>query len=272
MHPFDASLELEAAGSPGAGQGLFHARTSERYRNAIGPFGGWTAALMLKSVLAMPEVRGAPLSLDAIFMGPIADGALEVRVSLLRQNRSVGFWRSEIWQRGRMCAHAQIALSAPRDGPRLHDARFPSVPRPETVPVYVNPRTPVAWIGQYVFKPVSGMLFSCAETMNAQLWLRDAEPRALDAVSLTAICDTPFPPPWIRLAEQVPVSTVSFSVYFRGSEADLAQAGTGFVLIESRAASMESGYVDQFTTIWSAAGRLLAQTQQMLWVANMRDG
>ena len=135
---------------------------------------------------------------------------------------------------------------------------------------YVNPRTPVPWIEQYVFKPATGLLFSGAETMDALLWLRDAEPRPLDAISLTAICDTPFPSPWIRLDDQFPVSPVAFSVYFRASAADYAAAGSDYLLLESRAAVMENGYVDQFTHVWSAGGRLLAQTQQMLWVAAVR--
>jgi hypothetical protein len=66
----------------------------------------------------------------------------------------------------------------------------------------------------------------------------------------------------------MPVSTVAFSVYYRASQDDYAEAGAGFNLLDSRAAVMENGYVDQFTSVWSASGRLLAQTQQMLWVAS----
>jgi len=269
MHHFDASLQLRPASSETrVAPGVFSARTSDCYRNAIGPFGGWTVALLLKSVLQMPDVRGAPLALDAVLMGAIDDGDLEVRVYPLRQNRSVGFWRSEVWQAGRICAHAQVTMSTARQSMVLQDAQFPSVPAPDTLPPYVNPRKPVPWLNEYIFKPVSGMLFSRAESMDARLWIRDAEPRALDAVSLTAMCDTPFPPPWIRLAEQTPVSTVTFSVYYRASDADLAEAGTGFILLESGASIAQNGYVDQFTTVWSASGRLLAQTQQMLWFSD----
>jgi len=268
MHPFDASLALDrAAQERHDDAAVFTARTSMLYRNAIGPFGGWTAALLLKGVLALPQARGEPLSLDAVFMGPIDDGELELRVSCLRQNRSVGFWRSEIWQQGRMCAHAQIALSSARTGSLLAEAQAPAMPDPETVPVYVNPRTPVPWIEQYVFRPVRGFLFAGADSMDALTWIRDALPRPLDAISLTALCDTPFPSPWIRMRSQVPVSTVSFSVYYRANAAALAAAGTEFNVLDSRAALMQDGYVDQFTQLWSRSGRLLAQTQQMLWVS-----
>jgi acyl-CoA thioesterase len=269
MHPLDASLELQpASDATQVGAAVFRARTSDRYRNAIGPFGGWIAALILKSVLRMPDARGAPLALDALFMGAIDDGALEVRVCLLRQKPTERFWRSEVWQAGRICAHAQVTMSTARKSMVLQDARFPEVPGPDALPVYVNPRNPVAWSDQYVFKPVSGMLFSCAETMDARLWIRDADPRPLDAVSLTAICDSPFPSSWIRLAEQHPVSTVNYSIYYRASDADLAQSGTAYILLDTRASLAQNGYQDQFTSVWSASGRLLAQTQQMLWFAD----
>lgn len=269
MHPLDESLELcPVTGAMPAGSAVHTCRASVLYKNAIGPFGGWIAALLLKSVLRAPQARGAPLALDAVFMGSMKDSDFEVRVFPLRQNRSVGFWRSEIWQAGRVCAHAQVTLSAERTSMVLQDARFPEVPGHESVPVYVNPRTPVPWLDQYIFKPVSGFLFSRADSMDARLWIRDATPRPLDAISLTALCDTPFPPTWIRLSGQAPVSTVTYSVYYRASPADLDQVGTGFCLLDTHASLARGGYVDQYTSVWSAAGALLAQTQQMLWFAD----
>jgi acyl-CoA thioesterase len=271
MHPLDHSLNLVAAETRDA-MTVYRCPASDRYRNAIGPFGGWIAALLLKGVLSAPKVRGVPLALDALFMGAMDASDLEVRVYPLRQNRSVGFWRSEVWQRGRMTAHAQVSMTERRTSAVLQDARFPNVLTPSAVEVYDNPRTPVPWIDQYVFRAVKGLLFSQAPTMDAQLWIRDAEPRPLDAVSLAAICDTPFPSPWIRLPGQVPVSTVSYSVYFRADETDYADAGTGYCLVDSRASLARGGYVDQFSSIWSESGRLLAQTQQMLWLADAQPG
>lgn len=269
MHALDASLQLEPASpAPHGAAAAYICRSSDRYRNAIGPFGGWIAALLLKGVLSAPGAKGAPLALDALFMGPMDDGLLEVRVYPVRQNRSVGFWRSEVWQKGRICAHAQVTLTADRNGVVLQDAEFPTVPSPDAIPVYDNPRTPVAWVDQYVFRAASGLLFSQAERMDARLWIRDAQPRALDAISLTAMCDTPFPSPWIRLAGQVPVSTVTYSVYFRASADDYADAGERYCLIDTRASLARAGYVDQFSSVWSESGRLLAQTQQMLWMAD----
>ena len=266
MHAFDASLALRAVdGDTPDRAATFSCRSDARYYNAIGPFGGWIAALLLKSVLSVPQARGVPLALDALFMGAIDDGDLEARVYLLRQNRSVGFWRSEIWQAARVCAHAHVTLSTERESMTLQDARFPDVPSPDDVSVYANPRTPVPWLDRYVFKPISGLIFSRADSMDSRVWIRDADQRPLDPISLTAICDTPFPPTWIRLSGQTPVSTVTYSIFYRGDTADFAAAGADFCLIDSRAGLARNGYVDQFSMVWSRSGRLLAQTQQMLW-------
>lgn len=130
-HPLDQSLDLRLKETPAAGGGaILECGTSERYRNAIGPFGGWIAALLLKGVLSAPNLRGVPLALDAQFMGAMDASDLEVHVYPLRQNRTVGFWRSEVWQRGRMTAHAQVTMTARRQSVVLQDARFPRVPRP----------------------------------------------------------------------------------------------------------------------------------------------
>ena len=269
MHPLDESLVLHPADAAATGAtAAFFCRSSEHYRNSIGPFGGWIAALLLKGVLSAPQARGAPLALDAIFMGGMDLTDLDLRVLVLRQNRSVGFWRSEIWQRGRLTAQAQVTLSEERFGLVLQDAHFPEVPEHDSVPVYVNPRVPVPWLDQYIFKPVSGFLFTRAPSMDAQLWIRDGSPRQLDAVSLTALCDTPFPPTWIRLAEQAPVSTVTYSIYYRAGRGEFEAAGANFCLLDTRASLARAGYVDQYTSVWSASRTLLAQTQQMLWFSD----
>jgi hypothetical protein len=68
------------------------------------------------------------------------------------------------------------------------------------------------------------------------------------------------------------VSTVTFSVYYRANDVDFSEAGTEFCLLDSRASLARGGYVDQFTSVWSASGFLLAQTQQMLWFADGAAG
>ena len=55
------------------------------------------------------------------------------------------------------------------------------------------------------------------------------------------------------------------TVYLHASDADLAEAGSDWVMIEANAGRGGGGFYDQHARIWSRSGKLLATTQQMVW-------
>ena len=128
-------------------------------------------------------------------------------------------------------------------------------------------RTP-AFLARYDFRPVTGAMPQGAPTMDSKVWIRDAEPRTPDARSIAAICDAPFPSIWLRLSEPVMITTIAYNVFFRTSAAGLAAAGDAHLLLDSRCDLGAAGFFDQDTNVWSAAGALLAQTQQLAWFSN----
>ena len=273
IHSFDQSLELRLIA-----EGRFATQTSVPYWNSFGPFGGWTAALLLKAVTADPRAVGTPVSLSINFISGLKPGAFEVRNRLVKQNRTLAFWQSEMVQANdgdpateAVVAQAQCVLALERETFAILDARVPSVPRPDILDI-ASPRrgaTPRPnFLDQYDYRPASGRLFAAAETMNSALWVRDAVPRALDCHSLAALADTAFPSIWLRLQAPVRITTVTMTVYFRASAAELAAAGGGYVLVDSRADAGKHGYYDQTSNLWSESGVLLAQTQQLAWFTN----
>jgi hypothetical protein len=104
--------------------------------------------------------------------------------------------------------------------------------------------------------------------MHSLLWLRDAEPRPLDAAAITCICDAPFPSVWLRLTEPVMITTLVYNIFFRVPAARLKEAGTGHVLVDSTCDLGGDGFYDQNSRVWSQDGKLLAQTQQLAWFAD----
>ena len=78
------------------------------------------------------------------------------------------------------------------------------------------------------------------------------------------MCDVFYPRIWRRRAQPVPVGTVSMTVYFLATAADLAEAGTGFVLGQAHAHAFHAGYFDQSARMWSEAGRLDALYREEL--------
>ncbi len=273
MHEFDHSLKLEALA-----EGLFATQTSEPYWNSFGPFGGWTAALLLKTVTADPRAIGTPVSLSVNYIAGLKPGGFTVRNRLLKQNRTLAFWQSEMVQvvggdpaSETVVAQAHCVLALERETFAIADARMPAVARPTELgvaPARAGGMPRPNFLAQYDYRPISGRLFASAETMNSALWVRDAVPRALDCHSLAALADTAFPSIWLRREAPVRITTVTMTVYFRANGAELAAANDGYVLVDSRADAGKHGYYDQSSNLWSEAGILLAQTQQLAWFAN----
>lgn len=269
-HPLDQSLALEARGDH-----LWHSPSSPLYWNAIGPFGGWIGAMLLHAVLCEPEARGDPVALQAQFIGPLRQAPFLLRTSCIRQNRTTAFWRSEILQASddgaavAVCAHASVTLSDWRDTFTLADARMPQVPPADALPPPPPRRTRTpAFIARYDYRMVTGPMLTAADTMNSMLWLRDAEPRVLDALAVSALCDAPFPSLWLRRTEPVMITTLVYNIFFRASRLGLAAAGSRHVLADSSCDVGSAGFYDQNTNIWSDGGQLLAQTQQLAWFAD----
>ena len=81
-HPFDRATAVRALG-----EGKFAGRTSDDYWNFTGPFGGATAATLLRAVMEHPRCAGTPLSFTVNFCAPVAKGDFKISV---REVRSTG--------------------------------------------------------------------------------------------------------------------------------------------------------------------------------------
>ena len=58
----------------------YAAPTDEAYWNFVGPFGGYTAATVLRSVLEHPQRQGDPVSFTVNFALPLSEGAFTLSV------------------------------------------------------------------------------------------------------------------------------------------------------------------------------------------------
>ena len=95
-HPLDRAIALVAARADDPR--CLSGATSEDYWNAVGPFGGVTAATLLNAVLLQPDRLGVPLSLTVSYAGAIRAGGFEIRVRLLRGGRTTQHWSVDLVQ------------------------------------------------------------------------------------------------------------------------------------------------------------------------------
>jgi len=262
-HPFDAAIALVAQG-----EGAWRGHTSPAYANMVGPFGGITAAQALNAVLQHPALLGEPVALTVNFCAAMADGPFDAYARAARTNRSTQHWEMELQQQGQVVLTATAVTAVRRETWSLDEEAMPACPAPADTPL-PSGHVPMEWVRRYELRAIAGAMPSVwdgsGHSSLTQLWVRDNPPRMLDFASLSAMADVFFPRVYIRRSIQVPVGTVSMTVYFHASAAQLRQAGEGYLMGQACAQAFRNGFFDQTSQLWSESGSLLVTTHQIVY-------
>jgi len=270
-HPFDKAIALEHSDIRA---GNFTGATSTDYWNMVGPFGGTTAAIALQSVLRHPDLLGTPIALTVNFAAALEAGAFDVQATAVRTNRSTQHWTIQITQAGadgepNMTTTATVVTAARRETWSASDMPMPEAPTPESVERLSIGPSGVAWLDRYEMRPFSGGIpAKWDESLHhseTRMWLREARERPLDFCSLAAMSDVFYPRVWLRRATRVPAGTVSITTYFHAGPAQLAEAGTGYLLGRAVGQQFFNGFFDQAAHLWSENGTLLATSNQIVY-------
>ena len=262
LHDFDAATAVARSG-PGRWAGATH----PAYWAFVGPFGGATAATLLRAVLEEPGREGDPLSMTVNYCAPIAAGGFEIEVRRIRANRSSQHWLALLSQGGdEPAAMASLVTAVRRDSWSHQVATAPS--RPDRAGLAPHASTVAPWVGQYDFRFAAGApdyaSGGTGETRSA-LWISDAEPRPLDHLSLASMADAFFGRIFHARRAIVPFGTVTMTTQFHADAADLAAERASMVFGVADARRFHKSYGDQTGELWSPSGRLLATTTQAFY-------
>jgi hypothetical protein len=208
QHLFDDATRVTA------GDSRWQGRTNDDYWAFVGPFGGATAATILRALIDHPQRAGDPLSVTVNFCAPITEGAFDLDVRLIKANRSTQHWCVELSQGGAEVATLATAVFAERRPSWSHQsAEFPKSPPFEQIQPY--PRVAAPWVKQYDFRFIEGDPdFSGAKgdgpaSAFSKLWIGDRVPRKIDMLSLMSMSDAFFGRVFHARRELVPFGTVS---------------------------------------------------------------
>ena len=262
-HPFDQAIALTPQPD-----GTCSGHTSPGYANMVGPYGGITTAQALQAVLQNPARLGDPVSLTVNFCAAVADGPFVVQAWAARTNRSTQHWMIEMRQGEEVVMTGTAVTAVRRDTWGVDEEPMPLCPPPHESPLPTH-RLPMEFLNRYELRGVTGGLPAAwdgsGHSSLTQLLVRDEPPRPLDFASLSAIADIFFPRVFIRRATHVPVGTVSMTVYFHASSAQLAETGSGYLLGQAQAQAFRNGFFDQSSQLWNEAGVLLVTTHQIVY-------
>jgi acyl-CoA thioesterase len=257
-HPFDAATGVRPI-APHRWRGpLDHG-----WFGPAGPHGGHLAAQLLRVIgLEARDPGLAPHSLSVYFLEPGAPGELDVDARVERRGRSLTTVTARATQQGRPIATAVAALGRQRVGPSFCEARMPQVPAPDRLPGPSSPaREGRPRVGDHydvrfaIGRPYSG------GAARAGGWIRLREPRASDALLVTALTDMWMPSALMRLPEPAAAPTIELTVNYFGQMRG-GEAGAWF-LVDFRTPVAEGGYFREEGAVWAADGTLLARSSQL---------
>ncbi len=229
-----------------------------------GPNGGYLAAIVLRAVLAEVDDPGRrPRTLALHYLRPPAEGPCTVAVTVERAGRGLTTVSARLRQGDRDCILALVALGVDRGGPELHDHPAPPVEGPEALgpPPEPPPGAPdIPLRGRYDPRPAVGSLpFSPGPEAVTGGWIRTADADPLDDVLVAALTDAWPPAIFARLPAPIGVPTVDLTVHFRARP----EGDDAWALVRFQTREATAGYLEEDGEVWSADGRLLAQSRQL---------
>lgn len=264
-HPLDIATELRRGDD-----GRLHGNAVDDYWNLTGPFGGVTAATLMRAVISDPRLLGSPVAQTVNFCAALAPGPFAVTLTEQRSGRTTQHWSLELRQGDGVAVTASIVCGMRRPTWSHLRALPPDVPPPQAVETQTF-AVPSKWLRRYRFQfvenaPVLGGE-GHAETGSARsvLWMSDMPQRPLDFVSLAAMSDVFF----LRLLHVrgtfVPMSTVSLTTYFHATAEEVKAQDTMPLCGVADARRFNGGFHDQTIELWGAGGILLASGGQIVW-------
>lgn len=264
LHPLDAATSLTPLAP-----NIYQGKTDPRYAHRIGPFGGITAATLLKSVMVHPGRQGEPIALTVNYAQPISDERYVIEALPVRTNRSTQHWNVVLTQGDTVAATASAVLAVRRETWSSTEAVFPQVAPANELAQLSSPDAPT-WFANYDVRIARGMPLDTSQPMADKdsittLWVRDEPARPLDFVALACICDVFVPRVMVRRPVRVPAGTVSLTTYFHADAAQLTACGTDHLLGTASASHFGMGYHDQTAQVWSPHRQLLATTHQIVY-------
>lgn len=264
-HPLDIATELKRVGPD-----RLAGSTSEYYSNFGGPFGGCTAATLLRAVMEDERRQGPPVALTVNFCAAISEGAFEIACRERRTGRSTQHWSLELTQNERVAATASVVCGQHRPVWSHYPATPPTIAPPETLPEFKRPREG-GWLDRYEMRFAKGQTdFAPRDPADLRdpvslLWMRDKPGRPLDYVALASMSDAFIIRAFIVRGQFVPVGTVSLTTFFHGDDEAMTRQGTQALLCHATGRIFSGGFFDQAAELWGSDGRLLATSTQIVW-------
>jgi len=259
MSDFDTETTLSQV-DDGHWQGLL----SEQWNIGDNPNGGYLLAITVRAMAQLFPQFPIPVSVTSHYLRPgLSNKACTVEVELVRCGRTLGTATGSLIQDGktRLTVIAVFGLAA--------EDKSDNVVLSHSPPQIPPPQQCIERSGdqQGVILPIRArldMLLHPEQALAGQAnkarisgWIRFADQRPADCLSLLTFCDA-FPPSVFGLLGNIGwVPTVELTVHVR------RQPVAGWILGEFATEDLQDGRIIESGCLWDESGQLVAQSRQI---------
>jgi acyl-CoA thioesterase len=230
-----------------------------------GPNGGYLASLVLAALQREAGPKRLPASLSVHYLDRPEEGDVDLHVRIERVGRSITNVSGRLVQGDRSLALGLGTFSEPRRSGSFEARGAPPVPSPDHIPVVEIPEElipPFARHFEYR-QALGGFPYSGGNEALVGGWMRSKEPRVVDSLMIPTFADGWFPAVFARLDGPIGVPTLELTVHFRSPlPAEDAVPGA-WTLCRFESLHAGHGYIEESGDMWSAEGRLIAQSRQL---------
>jgi acyl-CoA thioesterase len=215
-------------------------------------------------VLPFPD----PLTISGFYLRPGTPGPAEIRTEVIQAGRTTGFGQASLYRDGKPVLRATAAFTdleaaAARDTRSYTGSKPPQLPPPDRCEVLrrviVPPLTMVDRM-EYRVAALPGWVTRTPPSGNPlyEGWIRFVDGREPDLLSLPLFVDA-IAPAVFELNIRA-VTTVELTVQLR------ARPAPGWLAYRTSTRFLADGYCEEDAELWDSAGRLVAQSRQLMLV------
>ena len=244
--------------------GRFRAQTDASWQQGRGVFGGLLLALVARASAAHgPAHRLRSISME--FVAPVRSGDLFIEVQSERSGLLVARQSVRLLQDEKLVGLAMLSLAKERSmAEDFQEASMPKLPPIAEIPAlpFVPPMPAFTQHFRY-HHGLGGVPGFGSPSTHTGGWLCAPEVQGPgDTALIAAMLDAWFPAWLCRMGRLAQMATVSFHAHFMAPWGP--RPGSSPVVIENTSDMANEGYATERNELWSADGRLLARSQQLV--------
>lgn len=241
----------------------------ENWGQGRATFGGMVAALMYQRIALQVAADRPVRALMVSFVAPVAAGAMDVRVQLLREGKAASQLQATAYQGDQVCAVMLASFAGERESMvRVEPDTAPAFSAPEEVQAFpFIPGLTPDFTQYFDYRYTLGkmpFMGSTQKEMGGWIKLREESTQAISVAQILALLDAWPPAVFSMLKKPASGSSLTWNISFVGLPEDCSASDWWQYLADIQ--SSANGYSHIDGTLWDKHGKVAVISRQTVSV------